>query len=160
MSDGEGLRWEGFSADDFADFLDMSSAKTRRESKKVLRQGAKDIMEASMEMAPIDEGDLEAAHQLALVRLNKDDMQVEISVGGEVGGRNVDEYAEVQHEMLGVNGSKLDGNGGWKLGDKSDLKNAARSHPHRTVGGHFLDRAVDEYEDEIAAKLAQTLPGD
>ena len=155
MSEGEGLRWEGFSADDFAEFLDVSSARTRRESKKVLRQGAKDIMEASRQMAPIDEGNLEAAHELALVRLNKDDMQVEISVGGDVGGRNVDEYAEVQHEMLSVNGGS-----GWNLGDKSKLKNDTRSVPHRTVGGHFLDRAVDEYEDEIAAKLAETLPGD
>ena len=146
------LTWRGLSADDFAEFLEDSSTITRRESKRVLRQGAKDIMEASKQMAPIDDGELEEAHEIAVVRLNKDEMEVEITVGGNVGGVDVDEYAWEQHESLTPAGD-------WQLGPRSKAKNA--SNPaNRPVGGKFLERAVDEYEDEIAIKIADTLPGD
>lgn len=146
------LTWRGLSADDFAEFLEDSSVITRRESKRVLRQGAKDIMEASKQMAPVDDGELEEAHEIAVVRLNKDDMEVEITVGGNVGGVDVDEYAWEQHETLTPAGD-------WQLGKRSQAKNASNP-PNRSVGGKFLERAVDEYEDEIAIKIADTLPGD
>lgn len=146
------LTWQGFTADEYAEFLEDSSTFTRRESKKVLREGAKKIMESSQMMAPVDDGQLEEAHELAIIRLNKDEMEVEITVGGMVGDVDVDDYAWEQHESLTPAGD-------WKLGPNSRAKDAANP-PGHSVGGKFLERAVDLHEDEIAIKLANTLPGD
>lgn len=139
------LRWRGPSARDFIDELTRSTTETRRRSKSVMRQKAKKILEASQEGAPIDEGNLEAAHELAITRLSKDNLEVEITVGGVVNDRDVDEYAWIMHET------------DYNLGPRSEAK--ARS-VSREVGPKFLERAVDDHEDELVEAVADTLPGD
>jgi hypothetical protein len=117
-------------------------------------QGAKDIMQASREMAPVDEGNLEEAHEITQIRLNEDYSELEISVGGEHGGRNVDDYAMIVHEFVSPFGSGTRGH----IGLKSEIKDASNP-PGRPVGGKFLERALDLLEDSIAEKVAATLPG-
>lgn len=109
-------------------------------------------METSKEMCPVDDGELEQAHRLNVVRLNKDDMEVEIEVGGIVNGVDVSAYAWEQHERLAPYGD-------MHLGPKSEAKDAANP-PERFVGGKFLERAADIHEEDIASKLYQTMPGD
>ena len=148
------LSFNGFSIDNWLEEFEESTALTRREAKKVLYQGAKDIMAASKQMAPVDEHNLEQAHELQQVRLNEDYSEVEISVGGEVGGRNVDDYAVLMHEGLAPFGSGTAGvvqpfiGGDPKRPSKSWAKSQSNP-PGREVGGKFLERAVEEYEEKI-----------
>lgn len=146
------MRWQGFTPEMFIQELEQSSTATRRDSKKELRTGAKEILETSRQQAPVDDGQLEKAHELRTVKLNKDDMEVEITVGGFVDGVNVDVYAWEMHEFQTPYGD-------IPLGPGSQAKNDANP-PDRFVGGKFLERAVDEHEDAIVERVANTLPGD
>lgn len=143
----DGLSWSGFSADDFIDELEASSAKTRRDAKVVLRAGAKEIMAASQQMCPVDEGNLEEAHHIEELRLSEDYMELEIDVSGFVGNRDVDEYAMIMHEAF------------YDLGPLSQLKNE-RNPPNRSVGRKYLERAGDQLEEKIGDQIADTLMGD
>ena len=144
-----GLRWIGLTPADMAEEFLQSISRTRRESKKIMRRGAATIMETSQKMAPVDDGELEAAHDIAIVRLNQDDMMLEITVGGVVNGVNVDKYAWLQHE-------RLEPYGPWRLGPNSVRKDSVSPYP---VGGKFLERAVDEHEEEIIEEMKEALPG-
>lgn len=139
------LRWSGPTLDGFIDEFARSTTKTRRESKVEMRRGAKDIIEESKAGAPVDEHNLENAHSLETVRLSRDNLELEITIGGTHGGRDVDEYANQMHE------------GVYELGDKSKEKDRISPVP---VGPGFLDRAVENHEDEIVNRLFNTLPGD
>lgn len=146
------LKWRGFTAENFADELERSMTSTRRQSKVAMRAGAKLILETSREQCPIDDGELEKAHSLDIVRLSKDNMEVEITVGGIVDGVDVDVYAFEMHEFQTPYGP-------IPLGLRSQIKND-RNHPNRFVGGKFLERAVDEHEEGIVSRIEATLPGD
>lgn len=131
----------------FAEYLENATSITRREAKKALRRGAKLILTASIAMSPVDEHDLENAHHLETVRLNKDDMEIEISVGGMVGDEDVSAYAWIIH-----------GGHFQKLGPKSIEKSASNPAPYNgQVGPEFLDRAVLMHSKEIAQEVADTL---
>lgn len=147
-----GLRWVGLTAEQMREYFLESISRTRRESKKIMRKGAEEILKASKQMAPVDDGQLEEAHEISIIRLNKDDMMLEIGVGGWVDGINVDRYAAVQHERLYPYGD-------LKLGPRSRAKDAMNPS-NRRVGGKFLERAVDELEPEITEQLKNALPGD
>ena len=138
--------WQGgFGAGDFAEELEQSSAKTRRESKKEFRRMAETILQTSRDGAPIDEGDLEKAHHIQTIRLSKDNIALELSVGGMVGDTDVSVYAMLMHE------------GDYNLGLRSQQKEAAGS---TEVGPFFMDRAADEHIDDLMAIIERTLPGD
>lgn len=139
------LEWQGVTLDMFIDELEASTTKTRKESKIAMRRGAKAILEESKAGAPVDEHNLENAHTLSIVRLSKDNIELEITIGGEHGGRDVDEYAVQMHE------------GEYQLGEKSKLKNQSSPVP---VGPYFLDRAIDNHEEDLLQTIADTLPGD
>lgn len=147
-----GLRWRGLTPDQLAEQFRQSISRTRRESKKIMREVANDILLASQQMAPLDDGELEQAHDISIVRLNRDDMLLEIGVGGWVGGVNVDEYAWIMHERLSPYGD-------LNLGPRSILKNALNP-ANRKVGGKFLERAADEYEPIAIERMKKALPGD
>ena len=148
-----GLRWEGLTPENIIAEFERSATITRRESKKSLRRGAKDILEVSKSQAPIDDGQLEKAHELSIVRLNKDEMGVEITVGGTVDGVDVDFYAAEVHERMAPYGD-------INLGPRSRAKDDAKTVAHRFVGGKFLERAADELQEGIIQSVANTLPGD
>jgi hypothetical protein len=153
-----GLSWSGFTIEDWIEEFEASTTLSRRESKKALYAGAKEILAASKQMAPVDEGDLEAAHTLTQVRLNEDFSEVEIDVGGFHGGREVDDYAVIVHETMLPFGSGSGVNGGPHLGPKSVAKDIGNPSSRR-VGGKFLERAVDLLEQHVIDQVAETLPG-
>jgi hypothetical protein len=140
----EGIIWEGLTPEDFIEELQESTALTRREAKKVMREGAKEIMEASRQMCPVDLHNLEEAHHIEEIRSSRDNLELEIDVGGFVGGRNVDDYAMVMHEST------------YKLGPGSQAKDASNP-PDRPVGPQFLSRAVDLFEEKLVEAISQTL---
>jgi hypothetical protein len=148
----KGLYFRGLTPDQLAVQLDTASASTRREAKKALREGAKQIMGTSVQQCAIDEGNLEEAHELTIVRLSQDNMEVEIEVGGVVNGVDVDDYAWMVHETQAPYGD-------MPLGPKSQAKNAGNP-ADRFVGGKFLERAADEHEDDILNSVADILLGD
>ena len=139
------LRWRGPGIEQFVEEFQRSTAETRRESKKRMRAGGKKILEESKAGAPVDESNLEEAHELAITRLSRDNIEMEITVGGFVGGRNVDDYAAEMHE------------GVYQLGEKSLAKDAGSLTP---VGRKFLERAADKHEASLVEAVAETLPGD
>lgn len=145
------MSFVGFTADQFVAAFEESTAYTRREAKKVLNVYAKQIMAASQQMAPIDTGDLEAAHDIRQVSLNQDYTGIDIEVGGYAGGRDVSEYAWIMHELLAPFGA-----GFYNLGPKSVLKDSTNP-PDRPVGGKFLERAFSIYEEEVIDQISDLL---
>lgn len=147
-----GLYFRGMTPELLGLELKQSSVQTRRDAKKVLREGAKRIRDTSIQQCAIDEGNLEEAHELTVVRLSRDNIEVEIEVGGVVNGVDVDEYAWKVHETQVPYGD-------MPLGPKSQAKNESNP-PDRFVGGKFLERAVDENEEDILVAVADILLGD
>ncbi len=145
MANGVTFR-EGLDLDDFLEMLEKSTTQTRRDAKKELYEGARQIMRASQQMAPVDLHNLEMAHKIETVRLNENYMTLSITVGGVVGGVDVDIYATRMHEST------------YGLGKGSILKNSANP-PDRRVGPKFLERAVGMFELPIINRLRSTLPG-
>jgi hypothetical protein len=129
----------------FIEELQRSTTETRRASKKVLRENAMTIMKTSQDGAPVDEGNLEAAHKIETVRLSRDNIELEITVGGEHGDRDVDEYAWKMHDTS------------YQLGEKSIQK--AGFSPEM-VGPRFLDRAFSKHQADLIREVTDTLPGD
>lgn len=160
----DGLSWGEFNFDDLYQELLASDTSTRRDAKAVLRSTAKEIMKASQQMAPLDEGDLEEAHRIDTVRLNEDFIELEISVGGIVNGVDVDEYATIMHEGLAPFGSGTAGEVQQYIGktgrlSSSFLKNASNPSD-RQVGGKFLERAVAIFEKPLMSRLSAILTGE
>lgn len=146
----------GFSPEAFVSYLDRATTETRREAKKALYRGAKKILHGSVMMSPVDEHNLEDAHKLDVVRLNKDDMGIEISVGGVVRGEDVSAYAWIIH--TGWSNSRGEVN---KLGPLSEEKSRNNPAPYNgQVGPGYLDRSFDMHSGEIFAEVADTLLGD
>lgn len=107
-----------------------------------LINGGEEIKQLSKKFAPVDEGNLEDAHKTShdsggirgglrvLVYIDKD-------VAAK-GGKYVGDYAAFTHE------------GNYKLGDRSKEK---ASRLGVTVGRKYLQRALDELNDEIRGRV-------
>jgi hypothetical protein len=104
------------------------------------------VAKRSAERAPFLHGNLEAAHEARFTRRNRDQITVEVSVGGSTGGVNVDDYVLEMHE------------GEYNLGPNSQIKQAA--NPRVRIGRKFLERAVEASEDEIVESIEKFLLGE
>lgn len=111
----------------------------RAASAEIHRQGEA-IMQASQLNAPVDEGDLEAAHSVETKQRPGGSTTV---VG--VGGGEVDVYAMQMHEGLSPYGS-----GAFQPGPKTIAKGPQ-------AGGKFLERAFNDQKDEIAPAVADAV---
>lgn len=119
---------------------------------QVMKAAGKLVAKESARRAPVLRGNLEASHRSKIIRNNADQIKIEVSVGGMVGGVNVDAYVTEMHEHLG--GPKYPGG----LGPESRKKQAA--DPSVRVGRKFLERALADTEDEILELLEDTLFGE
>lgn len=125
------LRFKGLDANGLARLLRQADKTARNEAFAAMRDATYEIKDISVKQAPVDTGELEAAHRVVINRNQSLKAHYAIEVGGTVNGVNVDEYAEIIHEGLG-----------WsKLGPAS-LAKAATVAP-LIVGPHFLWRAFD-----------------
>jgi hypothetical protein len=118
---------------------DMSSRGVR----DALEHGAEDIQKLARLYAPVDEGNLEDSIKIDGTRDVSSQpgrkmfmVYVDLSHPAE-GGRSVGEYAERMHETS------------YNLGPKSAAKEDAIG---MMVGPKYLERAVEDLEDEINQK--------
>ena len=157
------LSFVGDTPDDLIADLEEMSKRTQQRVRTIILKGAKDIMQASRDMSPVDTGALMAAHHMEITRDDGIITSIEVIVGGEVDGRDVDEYAELMHEGLAPFGSGFAGSifGASERGEPpstSELKNAANPGD-RPVGGKFLERAVDLFVENIMTDVENAMPG-
>lgn len=96
----------------------------------------------SKKRAPILTGDLEAAHRVVMTRNDASNVRVEIQVGDD----KTADYLQFIHESS------------YGLGPLSRKKQAA--NPKVRVGSKFLERAMNETEDEIVKQIADELFGE
>ncbi|MCR9222936.1 MAG: hypothetical protein NXH70_02605 [Hyphomonas sp.] len=106
------------------------------------------ISKESARRAPYMDGNLEAAHTTKVIRSANDGVTVEVAVGGVVNGVDVDKYVMEMHESHGIS---------YQPGPGTLTKQAA--DPSVTVGRKFLERAVDDNEDEIIERLEEIILG-
>ncbi|WP_207456053.1 hypothetical protein [Azospirillum sp. SYSU D00513] len=112
---------------------------TRAAAAEIHRQG-ETMRTVSQLNAPVDEGDLEAAH---FVETTTRPGGSTTTVG--VGGDDVDPYALQMHEGLGPYGS-----GAFQPGPGTIAKG-------QQAGGKFLERAFDDQRGEIAPAVADAV---
>jgi hypothetical protein len=108
---------------------------------EALEEGGNAVAQRSRELAPVDLGNLEAAHTVD-TKHKGHKVIVTISVGGHVDGIDVDDYVAEMHE------------GSYELGPRSQAKDNATGQP---VGSKFLERAVDENKDDIEATVREAV---
>jgi len=107
---------------------------------RAMRKESKIILEIAQMNAPVDLHNLEDAIKMEEIKVGRERTFIEISVGGFVNGRNVDEYAAIMHE------------GSYNLGPISARKALSLN---RMVGRKFLERALEEHEQTLIAKSIQ-----
>lgn len=116
--------------------IERAAKEGREAAFKAMREETHKIKDISVEQAPVDTGELEAAHKVVINRNQTDKAHYTIRVGGVVNGVDVDAYAYAIHEGIGW----------WKLGPKSIQKQGTVS---RMVGQSFLRRALAERQDDL-----------
>jgi len=134
--------------------LENSGSKTNKKALSAMRKGGGKIQDLAQQMAPIDKGNLEDAIITQEDR-NGVNGRVRIFIGIDPShsagdGKNVGEYGELIHELLYPGGS-------WKLGKRSKEKQDA--NPGVQVGGQFIERALDELEDDIVKDIERAIKG-
>jgi hypothetical protein len=130
------------------------SRLTDKRALRHMRRVSKLVMETSRAYAPVDwKGytskdppghELEKSHRVEEQYGHRGRLEATVMVGGMVGGVDVDLYAEWMHE------------GPYNLGKASEAK--ARS-TGKVVGERFLERALEDHEDDFEPLLDDLLEG-
>jgi hypothetical protein len=119
-------------------------------------RGADKIVKEAQLNAPVDKHNLEDAIHKEKSYEDRGRMRVEIVVGGEVRGVDVDRYAMMVHENYEgmLRAVRKDGSQGGP-GPGTLAKRAA--NPGRYVGEKFLERAVDDQMPKIIAQMSAAI---
>jgi hypothetical protein len=108
-----------------------------------MRRVAAKVKDQSVKNAPILRGDLEAAHEIIEEKTENRRIVTTVQVGTNGLTRtDVDKYASIIEEGLFE-----------KLGARSIAKGPQ-------VGAHFLERAFDQYADDLPEDLIDEIMGD
>ena len=122
--------------------LNNIADRSSRGARSELQKGAIEIRNLARRMAPVDEGNLEESIKEGSFRgvdgRNVYTVEVDETVVSSTGGV-VGDYAERMHE------------GDYHLGLKSEVKQAG--NPDIYVGRKFLERAMEDLDDEIKRKV-------
>lgn len=144
---------EIYGLDELTTLLDRSADDTNRHMSEMLRREAHEIARLASQFSPVDSGALEDAWEVvemggdrdARGRFTKKSYVIQVDpMASDPDGRPTTLYALEMHEHLGPYGS-----GRYKLGEKSRAKDNSSGR----VGGRFLERAVDEVEHELMARM-------
>ena len=119
-----------------ADLHNMAKRSTRA-VRAQLKKEATALKNMSKRMAPVDEHNLESAHQVVKFVDTNDRVGYGVEVGGVVNGVNVDNYALIVHE--GLDGKKY---------GQTPAGRAKASRERVRVGPKFLERALRKMERE------------
>lgn len=139
------LRFQGPTAEELAATMSRDGETTTKRALRQQRKAAQKVMEESIANAPVDKGNLEAAHEITERRGSANRVETTVEVGGVVNGVDVDDYAWEMHE------------GDYDLGPRSAAKQA--SDPSHAVGREYLQRAMDDVEKELDAIFDEAFSG-
>lgn len=122
--------------------LENVGKKTNRKALAEMRKGAQQIKELSKNYAPVDEGNLEAAHKVMEDRQGLNNrvriyVYIDESMAGTGKNKTVGDYATVMHE------------GTYDLGPLSRAKMSATGY----VGRKYLEKASEELEPQIVKHI-------
>lgn len=135
-----GIKYNGPSASQVgAEVAEIAKKKLAR-AKDAWLKGVNDIMQESIDNAPVDKHNLEKAHSITIEERGRK-LVARIDVGGTVDGVDVDKYAWVVHD------------GSYKLGPGS-VKKAATG---KKVGRKFLDRAIDDKTPDLVEAVKKAV---
>jgi hypothetical protein len=131
-------------------------SNTKRRAFGAILEGAKEIQELAIKMAPIDKGNLEEAIKIdeggsgrdaATGRFTRKEVSVYVDMSMPVPdrpGKTVGDYAYEMHEHLTPVGP-------LQLGERSQEKQEGSSV---VVGGGFMERALDALKERIVNQVA------
>lgn len=114
--------------------------RVHENARKTMHAAADRIVALARKMAPVDEGNLEAAiqKQIAYDASNRGRLMIDVVILSEVNGVAVEDYATFMHE------------GVYKLGPKSEAKQAREGV---VVGRGFLDRAAEPEKEKLQQRM-------
>jgi hypothetical protein len=134
-----------YGCDELAALMKQLAGKVPQQGRKIIDRGADLIVKDARLNAPVDEHNLEDAIHKEKSYEDRGRLRIEIVVGGDVRGVNVDQYAMIIHENYE----------GMNPGAGTLAKRAA--NPGRYVGGKFLERAVDDDMPKIITQMTQAI---
>jgi hypothetical protein len=150
------LTWRGPSAGMIGAEFIREGANTSKRGLRHMRRVSQLVMEQSIRNSPVDwkgyssseppNQELEKSHKMQERYGGGGRIEATILVGGMVGETDVDLYADYIHEGMFEN-----------LGKASIAKAAA--DPRNKVGDRFLERALEEHENEFEGLLDELLEG-
>jgi hypothetical protein len=126
-------------AGDVALRLGYAGERVKDGARKAMHRGADKIVKEARLNTPVDKGNLEASIVKDVNYVDRGRLQIEVVVGGFVGGVNVDEYAAEVHENYDDENP----------GPRTALKREA--NPGRLIGSKFLERAIEDNREKIEA---------
>lgn len=121
--------------------LKHAGERVKDGARKSMHRGADRIVREARLNTPVDKGNLEASIVKDVTYVDRGRLQIEVVVGGFVGGVNVDEYAAEIHENYDDENP----------GPRTALKRQA--NPGRLVGSKFLERAIEDNREKIEAAM-------
>jgi HK97 gp10 family phage protein len=134
-----------YGCEELAGLMKELAGRVPKQGRKILERGAEKIVKEAQLNAPVDKHNLEDAIHMEKGYEGRGRLKVDIVVGGEVRGVDVDRYAMLIHENYeGMNPGK------------GTIKKR-EANPGRYVGGKFLERAVDDMMPKIQKQMAEAI---
>lgn len=124
-------------------------------ARQMMHRAADKVLEDAKINAPEDFGDLAASIRKEVVsRGERGRLEIDIVVGGQSAGADIDRYAELMHENYDsiIAESETDAHGRVRRA-RTKAKQAA--HPDHIVGGKFLDRALEAQRGKLEPKMTE-----
>jgi hypothetical protein len=134
-----------YGCDELAGLMKELAGRVPKQGRKVMDRGADKIVKEAALNAPVDKHNLEDAIHKEKSYEDRGRLKIDIVVGGEVRGVDVDRYAMLIHENYE----------GMNPGKGTLAKRAA--NPGRYVGGKFLERAVDDQMPKIIKQMTEAI---
>jgi hypothetical protein len=134
-----------YGCDELATLMKQLAGRVPQQGRKIMDRGADKIVKEAQLNAPVDKHNLEDAIHKEKSYEDRGRLRIEIVVGGEVRGVDVDRYAMLIHENYA----------GMKPGPGTLAKQSA--NPGRVIGEKFLERAVDDQMPKIQAQMSAAI---
>lgn len=138
-----GLRVYG--CEELAGLMKELAGKVPQQGRKIIDRGADKIVKEAQLNAPVDEHNLEDAIHKEKSYEGRGRLKVDLVVGGQVRGVNVDQYAALIHENYRS----------MNPGAGTLAKRAA--NPGRYIGEKFLERAVDDNMPKLIKQMSEAI---
>lgn len=122
-------------------------------ARKMMHSSADKIVKEAKINAPVEEYRLEESIRKVVSYGERGRLQIDIEVGGDVDGVNVDQYAAIIHENYEsiISDTPKDASGNIR---REATKIKQRKYPDHYVGGKFLDRAAEPYKSKLKDRMA------